>query len=46
MKSLLLSLAVLAIFAGCSAAEFNAGADSIGSDISKAFNDSKDNSAK
>jgi len=42
MKSLLLSFIVLAIFAGCSAAEFNAGADSIGNDVSNAFNSSND----
>ena len=42
MKSLLFSLITIAIFAGCSAAEFNAGADGIGNDISGAFNSSKD----
>jgi hypothetical protein len=44
MKYLLLTLATLFIFAGCSAAEFNEGIDSIGSDIANAFEDSRDKS--
>ena len=46
MKILLLTLAFIAIFAGCSAKEFNSGVDSISGDISKAFNDSRDTSQK
>ncbi len=45
MKTILLSLAFLAIFAGCSAKEFNDGVNSITGDVSKTFDDSKDKSA-
>lgn len=34
------------VFTGCSVKEFNAGVDSITSDIATAFNNSKDNGSK
>ena len=44
----IISIAVISSFVllGCSAKEFNAGADSITSDITGAFEGSKDNSSK
>jgi len=42
MKYLLLTLSTLFIFSGCSAKEFNAGVKSITSDITEAFESSKD----
>jgi hypothetical protein len=44
-KYLLISIFSLFIFVGCSAKEFNSGVDSIGNDISNAFEGSKDKSA-
>ncbi len=46
MKYILLTLATLFIFAGCSAKEFNAGVDGMTNDVTKAFNGSKDTSKK
>lgn len=45
MKYLLFTLTTILVFGGCSVKEFNAGVDSVSNDISKAFNDSKDNSS-
>ena len=42
----ILSVFVILVFGGCSAKEFNEGADSITSDVSEAFEGSKDNSSK
>ena len=44
VKYILIALISVSIFFGCTAAEFNAGTDSIGSDITDAFNGSKDSS--
>ena len=47
MKSfIILGAFVALLLGGCSAKEFNAGVDSIGSDISNAFEGSKDTSVK
>ena len=46
IKYTLITLAFSFLFLGCSAKEFNAGADSITSDITGAFEDSKDTSSK
>lgn len=46
IKYILIALIGTFLFAGCSAKEFNAGADSITSDITGAFEGSKDNSSK
>lgn len=43
---IILGAFVALLIGGCSAKEFNEGADSIGSDISNAFKGSKDESAK
>lgn len=45
MKLFFLSLVTLALFAGCSAKEFNEGVESITSDISNAFEEGRDKSA-
>lgn len=45
MKILLLTIAAISIFAGCSAKEFNNGVESITNDISNAFERGKDKSA-
>ncbi len=44
VKYILIALISVSIFFGCTAAEFNVGADSIGSDTTDAFNGSKDSS--
>ncbi len=44
IKNILITLAVGILFAGCSAKEFNAGADSIMSDVANAFENSRDKS--
>jgi len=45
MKTIILTLIALSIFAGCTAKEFNANVDSITSDISNTLEDGKDKSA-
>lgn len=42
MKLLILTIAVISIFAGCSVKEFNEGVDSITSDIANTFEEGKD----
>ena len=44
IKYIFIGLISLALFNGCSAKEINAGVDSITSDVSNAFEGSKDNS--
>ena len=44
MKQIISFLIILFALNGCSAKEFNNGVDSITNDISKAFNDAKDDS--
>lgn len=44
-KYLIISILSLLIFIGCSAKEFNSGVDSITSDVTNAFEESKDNSS-
>ncbi len=46
MKTLLLTIITISIFAGCSAKEINAGVDSVTGDIKNAFEKGKDNSSK
>ena len=45
MKYVLLTIATLFIFAGCSTKEFNEGVDSITGDITNAFENSRDKSS-
>lgn len=45
MKLLILSIALISIFAGCSAKEFNEGVDSITDDVSTVFEEGKDKSS-
>ena len=45
MRTLLLSIITISIFAGCSAKEINAGVDSVTGDIKNAFEKGKDKSA-
>lgn len=44
MKTIFLTIITLVIFSGCSAKEFNEGLDSIGTDITNAFEGSRDKS--
>ena len=46
MKYILLTLATLFIFAGCSSKKINSNVNSITSDVQKVFDDGVDNSAK
>ena len=46
MKILILSIAIISVFAGCSAKEINANVDSITGDISNLIEDGKDKSAE
>lgn len=45
MRSIILAITIISIFAGCSAKEFNEGVESISNDISNAFEAGKDKSA-
>lgn len=45
MKYLIFLVTAVFLLGGCSAKEINSGVDSIGHDISKAFEDSRDKSA-
>ncbi|MBN2816300.1 MAG: hypothetical protein JXQ67_06415 [Campylobacterales bacterium] len=45
MKELTLTLLISLLFIGCSAKEFNAGVDSVTTDITNVFEKSKDNSS-
>ncbi|MDQ7043803.1 MAG: hypothetical protein Q9M40_01805 [Sulfurimonas sp.] len=44
IKTILITLALGVLLGGCSAKEFNAGADSIMSDVANAFENSRDKS--
>ncbi|MFA5233215.1 MAG: hypothetical protein WC390_02365 [Sulfurimonas sp.] len=44
MKTIFLTIITLVIFSGCSAKEFNEGLDSIGTDITNAFEGGRDKS--
>lgn len=46
MKFFIFSIFTLILLSGCTTKEFNAGVDSITSDIKNAFENSKDKSAK
>ncbi|OHE05593.1 MAG: hypothetical protein A2525_08595 [Sulfurimonas sp. RIFOXYD12_FULL_36_11] len=45
MRTLLLAIITISIFAGCSAKEINSGVDSVTGDIKNAFEKGKDKSA-
>lgn len=45
MKTIFLTILTMIIFWGCSAKEFNEGLDSIGTDITNAFEGARDKSA-